>query len=305
MERMTEEYSYAGKIFGTNYNLAILHTDIHVANRLAEETVAEMRTYERRCSRFLPESELSILNRTKSLVVSQGFFDVVVEAKKLYLRTQGTFNPLVQVSELGYQQSRNPDGTIIPGNTIPHLNYDTNFTAVTIDPTTSHITLGSDQKIDLGGILKGYLAEKIAKHLCTIGNATGCIVNIGGDLATYGNDADGLPFACSIYNPLTDTDTTPIPLINQSLATSGTYKRSWVQNEHTTHHIIDPSTHVNPTTAIISASIIHEHGAVAEAFTKVFLITGIVRGLEILQDETYSYYLIATDGTITTNITTL
>jgi FAD:protein FMN transferase len=299
---MIQEFTYTGKIFGTDYSLAILHTNGTVADRLAEATVITMQQYEQRCSRFLPDSELSILNRTKSLVVSPEFFSVVVEAKKISERTRGIFNPLVQVSELGYQQSRDVHGTITPDTTLPKLDYDTDFSVVTFEPTTHHILLGSQQKIDLGGILKGYLAEKIATTICIGGGTSGCIVNIGGDLATHGHDLHGTPFTCTIYNPLTDSDSLPFPLVNQSLATSGIYKRHWEQAGRTTHHIVDPSSHQNPEQSIISSSIIHHHGAEAEAFAKVFLIAGINRGLKILQNETYSYYLISADGTITTNL---
>jgi thiamine biosynthesis lipoprotein len=302
---MVKEYTYTGKMFGTDYSLAILHEDESVANRLAEEAVITMRHYEQSCSRFLPESELSILNRTKSLRVSTEFFAVVVEAKKLYGRTAGIFNPLVQVSELGYQHGRDESGNINPDATLPTLDYDTNFESVTLDPTTLHITLGPTQKIDLGGILKGYLAEKIAERTFKGGGASGCIVNIGGDLAAYGSDIGNTPFVCSIYNLLTDSETANFQLVNQSLATSGTYNRHWKQNGQTTHHIVDPTSHKNPPQSIISASIIHNHGAEAEAFAKVFLIAGVEWGLKILQNETYFYYLIAADDTITTNLTNL
>jgi thiamine biosynthesis lipoprotein len=301
---MTQEYTFTGRIFGTDYSLGILHDDANIADKLAAEVITLMREYELCCSRFLPESELSILNRTKSLSVSPEFFTVVTEAKKMYDRTSGIFNPLVQVSELGYQHSRDTVGNITPDAIAPNLDYDTDFSAVTFDPTTFHITLGPTQKIDLGGILKGYLAEVIARHICTHGGASGAIINIGGDLATYGHDVGGGPFPCTIYNPITDTDTNPHPLVNQSLVTSGTYKRHWQQHGHTIHHIVDPTSHVNPTETIISASVIHQHGAEAEAFAKVYLVAGAERGLEILKHETYQYYLIAKDGTITTNLTT-
>ena len=299
-EKMLKEFEWSGKAMGTDYSIAIVCISRDLALETYEKAKNEIKEYEERFSRFLSTSELSILNEKKDMVVSQTFLDVTKKAYQLFMETGGIFNPLVQIVRFGY------DKNFINLENNKHTKddslYNIDFHSTIIDEKTSSIHLKEGQKLDYGGFLKGYLAEIIAKKIKSHSeNITGVIVNIGGDIHTQGLDENGNKFVFNIYNPILKNEDIKITLYNQSLATSGTYKRSWFISGKKMHHILDSSGSQNPENDIVSASVIHENGANAEAYTKVFLSLGHERALKLLKNKNVSFIIIKNDGQVNTN----
>jgi len=297
---MLEEFEYNGQIMGTNYSIAIICSEAPLAKEMFDISLSEIQNYERIFSRFSPTSELSILNDKKKLIVSPIFLAVISKAKELFIETQGFFNPLVQVSRIGY----NKNFINLKFNT--EINnqesYNLDFSKIIIDSEKSMVHLQSGQKLDFGGFLKGYLAEIIAKKI--MANSTeirGVIVNLGGDIHTRGLDRDGQKFSFQIYNPVINNGEIKILLYNQSLATSGTYKRTWQVANQRFHHILDQTGLGNPKTDIVSASIVCPDGARSEAYTKVFLARNHLEAMELLKQPEINYIIINKEGEIIKN----
>ena len=141
--------------------------------------------------------------------------------------------------------------------------------------------------------MKGYLSEIIAKKIKLYSEKIiGVIINIGGDIYTEGLDENGNKFTFNIYNPILEGKGISVTLYNQSLATSGTYKRTWLRFGEKTHHILDISGKKNPESNVVSASVIHTDGATAEAYAKVFLSMDYKKALELLDDRNISFVVI-------------
>lgn len=294
-----KEYEFTGKAMGTTFVISIVSQTPEAAEYLASAAIQEIQGYEAQFSRFLLTSELSQLNAARDLVVSRRFMDVALEAFNLYESTSGIFNPLVQISRLGYNTDYDTIGSqeVITSNL-----YNINFTETQFDKKTSRIILQPGQQLDFGGILKGYASEQIAKHIMAASTqVSGVIINIGGDLHSCGVDENGEEFIISIYNPITGESEISIPIFNQGLATSGTYKRVWDHDGATVHHILDASGGSNPNSHIISASIVHNSGSRAEGYAKVFLSCDTEIAVQMLPTNTYTYVLIKDDGTTITN----
>ncbi len=299
---MEQEYGYTGKAMGTDFSIAIISHDGEIADALAQASIEKIKEYESRFSRFLSDSELSQLNTLTNMVVSDTFMKVTEKAYILFMETNGIFNPLVQIGRLGYTKSFNDLDTT---HTVEDTGlYNIDFSTTIIDATHSRIILEKGQKLDFGGFLKGYLAELLAieikNHSVLI---SGVIVNIGGDIHTKGLDADGNNFILNIYNPITKKDDIHVQLHDQSLATSGTYKRTWDKSGAQVHHILDVSGMSNPDTDVVSVSIMHPDGSTAEAYTKVFFSVEPKEAHKILEDRRVHYVIIKKNGDILTNIT--
>ena len=162
-----------------------------------------------------------------------------------------------------------------------------------MDSQTRRITLKKYQNLDYGGFLKGYLSEIVAKKIKSYSvDITGVIVNIGGDIYTVGLDKSGDKFIFNIFNPIEEGADIAVSLYNQSLATSGTYKRFWLHFGKKTHHILDISGKTNPESKVISASIVHNDGAQAEAYAKVFLSMDHKKALILLNNKDISFVII-------------
>ena len=293
-----QEFEFTGKAMGTAYAISIVCDSEDLVTSISEETIKKIERYEKRFSRFLPESELSRLNNTKNMIVSGEFILVTKKALELFTLTKGIFNPLVQIGRMGYDKDFSKiDVTDSLDDTDT---YDIDFETVSIDDRGNRIILKDGQKLDFGGFLKGYLAEilckKIMKESLLI---KGAIVNIGGDIHTEGTDVDGKLFIFDIYNPVTEEEI-PITLHNQSLATSATYKRAWLRSNEPVHHILDSSGMRNPESDILSASVIGTDGGKTEAYAKVFINLG-EKAMTVLPEKDIQFVLISKDGLITKN----
>lgn len=296
---MSEAYTFEGRAMGTDYGIEIVCSEKAQAEALAREAISEIESAETRFSRFIEESELSKLNRERRMEVSSAFLAVIEHAYDLFVRTHGIFNPLVQVGRLGYDKSFE-----LLDDDAPLTNdgpYDIDFTTTEIDRKKSVIGLKEGQLLDVGGFLKGYLAQLIAERIMDAGTRIrGVIINIGGDLCALGTDKDGAHFEFGIHDPHTE-GTAVYRLEGECLATSGTYKRVWNSGGAKRNHIIVENGRGNPQSGIISASVAHHDGGAAEAFAKVFLIAGESEARRILSRERLRYTLITTVGMITSN----
>lgn len=298
---MQKEYEYNGKAMGTDFSISIVSDSEEVAHTCAQNAINTITSYESRFSRFLPESELSTLNRIKDMTVSDTFFDVVEEAHRLFVSTHGVFNPLVQIARLGYTK----DFDSLETNALSEDDdeYSIDFTETRLNRDANRIILLPGQKLDFGGFLKGYLATRLAREIKNYSPLiSGVIVNIGGDIHTEGLDEDGSKFEFTIFNPITGKDDILIPLKDGCLATSGIYKRAWERDGKAIHHILDPTGAQNPDTNIVSASVVHESGGTAEAYAKVFIALGLEKALTLLPEKHIHYLLITDNGDVKTNI---
>jgi len=288
-----KEFEFEERIMGTDISVSIVAPTENEATRLFNASFERLKEYEAQFSRFIPTSELSQLNKKRILTVSPLFIKVLESARYLYKKTHGYFNPLLQVQRLGYTT------TYALMQKELHLRnvrpYNVDFDAVIIDSKTRTVTLIEDQQLDFGGFLKGYLAEDEAKRIMREGkNVRGVIVNLGGDIHTCGRDEHNAKFTFEIEHPLGGTYIS-VPLENMSLATSGTYKRTWLADDKQTHHIVARDGTHNPVSDVISASVIHENGDVAEAYAKtLFTLEPDILG--ILVGEAVRYTTILNNG---------
>lgn len=292
-----EEYAFEEKHFGTSAVISIVCPSFVEAKKLANDGFLQMATAEKIFSRFLPDSELSKLNKLGTYCVSAIFIELLEIALKLTKDTHSAFNPLTQVANLGYTKTFEALANEI--KTLDQSPYRTDIDAITIDRKTNTVTLAPTQQLDFGGIAKGFMAEKIARGIKESSpECLGVIVNLGGDLYTFGLNVEEKPFTFYIFNPITKTEL-PLTVTNQALATSGTYKRKWETDSGQVHHLVDPNTHLNPDTQIISSSIIHKSGATAEAWTKYYLINDLKEDLS--PPEGLTYLLIDNTGQVKQN----
>ncbi len=290
------EYNYTSRIMGCDFDITYVATDESVAHSLYTDAFSIAQHYEKTFSRFDPVSELSILNLSREIVPSELFFRVMQCAQDLYKQTRHNFNPLVQITCHGYTASfEHITETHQKDLSPPNCDFDT----VVIQERS--VRLRKNQRVDVAGFLKGYVAHIIADATYANPDVTGVIINIGGDIATRGKEERRKPFVFGVYNPITQTDII-IPLTNTSLSTSGTYKRSWKNNARDVHHILSPHTHKNPKTSLVSATVITPHGAQSDAYATTAIILGAHDAQRFLTQKKCTFILITDDGAVIQNM---
>jgi FAD:protein FMN transferase len=116
--------------------------------------------------------------------------------------------------------------------------------------------------IDLGGVGKGWLADRFAERF---GNAA---INLGGDLRAQGGGPDAAGWVVSLC------DGRLVTIRDAGVATSGTSGRQWPGG----HHLIDPRTAVPARTDIAAVSVVAESALRAEVLAKTACVMGSPAG---------------------------
>lgn len=294
--RSTHEYIFEDRLMGSDLVVSIVTSSAEVAHQEYERAKALGDSYERQFSRFIPTSELSRLNESRDANVSKEFLDIISTGFDLYRATDGVFNPLVQIARMGYDVSFD---TLKRPTKTDQKPYDVQPSSVCIDEMTQRITLGEGQRLDVGGFLKGMVAERMAK---TIQGADGVVVNIGGDIYTIGKDENGVPFGFDVYDPVNEQVAVIVPLTDGAIATSGIYRRLWEADGKRIHHILDKTGTQNPESDLISATVIAEHGHEAEAYATVSIVLGSEKAARILKERELAYVFITHEGKTIMNI---
>ena len=130
--------------------------------------------------------------------------------------------------------------------------------------------------IDLGGIAKGWMADRLADNL-----GDNVLVNLCGDLFARGTGESGEGW------PVGFGDKTVL-LRDMGAATSGTKKRAWDGG----HHLIDPRTRLPAHTDLSEVSVLATTAADAEIYAKVALIRGSAEAASWLEGRALGWSLL-------------
>ncbi len=96
-------------------------------------------------------------------------------------------------------------------------------------------------KLDLGGIAKGYVADRLCDLLRDETSATGAVLSLGGNIALFGEKPNGEPWETGVRDPNDpdgDTQVGTARVQGGSLVTSGLYERDFEQDGVTYWHIV-------------------------------------------------------------------
>lgn len=157
-----------------------------------------------------------------------------------------------------------------------------------------------DLKIDVGAIGKGYATERIAKDLEAMG-VDNYTLNIGGNIRTIGNKADGNGWVAGIQNPDLTAENMYILKVafgDLALVTSGSYQRYYYVGETKYHHIIDPET-LFPKDTFTSVSILTPDSGLADAVSTACFNLSLEEGMELIESiENTEAMWVEPDGTV-------
>lgn len=135
--------------------------------------------------------------------------------------------------------------------------------------------------LDLGGVGKGYAADKAAEKLRSLG-IRNAIISLGGNVWALGKNAEGKPWRVAVQNPDgTSNHIGILSLTDTSAVTTGGYRRYFEEDGITYHHVIDPATGYPADSGIVSATIICPDSAKADILSTSVFILGTDKALEL------------------------
>ncbi len=154
--------------------------------------------------------------------------------------------------------------------------------------------------IDLGGIAKGYIADRVANVLKEKG-VRSALIDLGGNIVVLGDKA-GEPFRIGIKDPsATDSLCAVIEKSDMSVVTSGIYERGFDQDGVRYHHLLDPSTGMPAQNTLASVSIVCKKSADADALSTACFVMGEERARTLIESlDGVEALFVRRDGTIAT-----
>lgn len=241
-----------------------------------DKSFLEIKRLENVFSTYLPNSDISVLNResvldgqhtdlrkiiTRSLhytSISRGSFDITIKpVLDLYRRSYEVHGRAPESSELtealSLVDSRN----------------------IRLNEKSIHLTKTGVQ-ITTDAIAKGYIIDRTIDYILKSGIIR-AMVNIGGDIKTVG---DG--WTVALQDPRDETEyILTVALHDQAIATSGDYER-FFRPDKKAHHIINPKTG-RSAASLISATIVAATAMDADALATAVFVMGPQLGLGLIE----------------------
>lgn len=211
-----------------------------------------------RLTRFSPDSELSHLNASAG-----DWVEISTEMEALLreaLRAHGLSSGLVNVAVLPSMLAIGYTRPLADGPTVATLDNVRRLPRLpeVLEVEPGRARLEPRSGLDLGGIAKGWMADRLCEAL-----GPNAIANIGGDLCALGPGPRGDGWAVGVAG-------VTLLLRDQAAATSSVRRRRWGD----VHHLIDPRTGLPARSGLDEVSAVASSGFEAEVIAKTALLLG-------------------------------
>ena len=227
-----------------------------------------------RLTRFAPDSELLALNRRAGawVEVSPLLAELLEVALWAYRRSDGLVHAGVLPALLAAGYRRHfPEGPEPPGARplppppLPEM----------LSVRRRQARLRPGCAIDLGGLAKGWMADRLAARL-----NRAAVVNLGGDLRAAGDAAWPVGFADGVRD-----------LREEGAATSSIRHRRWRTGQGWAHHLIDPRTAAPSTSGVAQVQVVAASALEAEVLAKQAVLLGPAEGRALLRRRARAWRL--------------
>ncbi len=137
-------------------------------------------------------------------------------------------------------------------------------------------------RIDLGGLAKGYIVDRIAARLRRSKVESG-LINAGGDIYGLGEKPGGGPWRIGVEDPRREGEVIMvIELTDRAVATSGDYRNYFIRGQKRYSHIIDPRTGKPAESGVLEVTILAPDCMTADALATAVSILGVEPGLKLI-----------------------
>lgn len=269
---------------GTLVSITAVALEESTAQTATTAGFREIKRLEQLLSTWIPASELSLVNKAagrQAVAVSQETVELVNRSLEIARLTEGGFNIAVgpAVEAWGVTERQH-----IPSpSELQALKPLVAWTTIEVRDQERTIFLPREgMRIDVGGIGKGYAADRAVEELKKAG-ALGGVVALAGDIKTFGNLPDRRGFPVGIRHPRQeDTLVAIIDLQDEAISTAGDYERFFEQAGIRYHHILDPVS-LEPARKCQSVTIVAREGVVADGLDTGIFVMGPERGMELVE----------------------
>ena len=151
-----------------------------------------------------------------------------------------------------------------------------------------------DAMIDLGGIAKGYIADKMKDYL-NEKDITSGMINLGGNVLTLGDKPDGSNYNIGIQKPFSDDGTAiaSVEVSDETVVSSGVYERYFYVGDNFYHHILNPKTGYPYDNNLLGVTIICPKSVDGDGLSTTCFALGLEDGMKLIEslDDTEAIFI--------------
>ena len=285
-----------GNALGTTYSIIYLSEE---ELDFQTEIDSVFKVVNQSMSTYIPNSDISRINRGENLTVDSMFKEVFNLSKKINLESNGYFDPtvgtLVNAWGFGPGEQIELDSTKVD-SLLQYVGFD-------------KVQLTSDGKIekespeiffDFNAVAKGYAIDRLGAMLDKKG-ITNYLVEVGGEVLTKGeNLISEKPWTVGIDDPQVEFGRQlkkVVSLKNRALASSGNYRKFRIDSitGEKYVHTIDPKSGFTKNSKVLAASVVADNCATADAYATTFMAMDLEDSKILLKKhkelEAYIIYL--------------
>ena len=271
----------SGVIFGTTY-----HVTYQYDEDLEAEVVDKLKEVDAALSMFNERSTISKINNNQAVEPEKMFLDVFQLAQQVSKDTHGAFDitvaPLVNLWGFGFKHAQEPTK-----HAIDSLRQFVGYQKVSYDGKTIQ---KQDPRImlDCSAIAKGYGTDVVARLMDEKG-VKNYLVEIGGEVVTRGISEKRVPWKIGVTKPTDDSLhignelQTVLNVTDKAMATSGNYRNFYYKGGRKYAHTINPKTGRPVQHNILSATVLCNQCAKADAYATAFMVMGLDKAREVLE----------------------
>lgn len=254
-----------------------------------DDAMKEIERLENLLSVNIPSSDVYNLNKASGVYpvkVSEETGFLLEKALEWSERTEGSFDPTVgkTVKLWGI----GTDGAAVPGSDqIKQAVALTDFRKVSVAHQENGIFVqtAKGQRIDLGGIAKGYVTDKVRDLLIREGTSS-ALIDLGGNIAVFGSPPKPGKWKLGLQHPFKPRGEYfgVAEVLDASVVTSGPYERYFESDGVRYHHIFDPATGYPAQSDLASVTIISPDSTDADALSTALFVMGFERSISFLKE---------------------
>ena len=236
-------------------------------------------------STYLPVSLISRINKNDTAVIADDYFvDVFNQSIKVSETTQGLFDitvaPVINAWGFGFAKKARVDSTMID-SLLDFVGYK----KVRLEGRKLLKEMPQSM-LDFNAIAPGYTVDVLAAYFETKG-ISNYLVELGGEVRAKGKKNKEDYWIVGIDQPNEEpTDgrllKAVIQLKDRALATSGNYRKFYVEDGKKRAHIIDPHTGFPAKHDLLSATVLATDCATADAYATAFMVMGMEKAKQFL-----------------------
>jgi len=276
--------NFAGFAQGTTYSMVFRNNGRLNPQDLKSDVEKILHDFDMSLSLYADSSILSRVNRNEDVVVDEYFSEAFRRSDEITGMTDGAFDitvgPLVRVWGFGPDDKRN----------FSESKRDSLLRLVGMDKVKIENDMVKKTNpgisLDFNAIAQGYSVDVVSDYFDSRGIKS-YLVEIGGEVRVKG-DKQGVLWRIGIDRP-EDNNNLPgnelqavISLKDRSLATSGNYRKFYVENGIKYSHTIDPRTGYPARNQLLSATIIAGDCATADGVATACMVIGKEKSIEFL-----------------------